>query len=439
MRAMLSLLFLLIQSTTPLSLEDALARALRAYPDTKIAALGEAEATARRKSATGALLPRLRVEGGVQVWDSPLRVNFVDNPPDLSTVPEPFQPLLAGLSEPTQVRDQLTANLQVTLAQPLTGLYPLIKARQLESLGVEAAQAASERARNELAFKVIDAYGTALLAQAGQRVAQKGIALSEQLLERAQALAQVGIVAQGDVLRAKVSLANAREAEINARTGATLAMAALRMYVGGSEDEEFSLQDPPGDAEPVALDAALARAREHRPELREIHKRIAQADAAVHLARSQMIPSVVALANYTYTAGQRFAITNQLFFGAALTWDVWEWGNKWYLIDAAQARAEAAKLELEKTEQLLMLDLRQAHTRHLVAKESLAATRVAQEAAAEFLKNEETRFGAGQITASDLAMAQTNFLQAELNEATSRSRAFTARAALDKAMGLQPK
>jgi outer membrane protein TolC len=85
-----------------------------------------------------------------------------------------------------------------------------------------------------------------------------------------------------------------------------------------------------------------------------------------------------------------------------------------------------------------VLDLRQAHTRYRIAKESLSAAQVALDANREYLDTELGRYGAGQVTATDLALAQTNYLAAENNVTQARCRALLARAALDKAMGKRP-
>ncbi|MCC6809445.1 MAG: TolC family protein [Deltaproteobacteria bacterium] len=441
----LAALVMFAGAPSKLTLPEAIDRALAAYPDTRIAALAREEALARRASATGALFPRLRVEAGLQVWDRPLTVKFTqeaapgEEQPDLSFLPPSFRSMLDRMQEPSQVRDAFTANASVTVAQPLTPLYALLQARRLEARGVDASAAQQSRAEIELAFKVTEAYVQALMAEAGARTAERGIALATQLMERAEQLAKAGIVANADVLRAKVNLANVREASLNARVGVELSRAALAMYLGAAPDETFSLEEetrewPP----PPALDDALAAAKSARPELLEIDARLEQADAAVHLARSRMIPDLTILGQYQFTHGQKFAQQNQVFFGASLGWDVWEWGNKWYLIDAAKAKAEAARLERAKLADLLLLDVRQAHTRHAIAAESAAAAKVALEAAKEFLDNEQGRYGAGQVTATDLAMAQTNFLQAENNFVAARLKIVLARAALDKAIGRRP-
>lgn len=440
---MLLVALFVVSADPTLTVHAAIDRALKAYPDTRIAALGREEAVARRASATGALFPRLRVEGGVQVWDRPLEVNFnpqnPDDPqPDLSILPEDFRTMLERLQQPQVVRDRVTMNASVTLAQPLTGLYPLLEARRLEARGVDASEAQAKRSENELAYKVVEAYVQALTAEAGARTAEHGISLATQMLERAEQLQKAGMVAHADLLRAKVNLASTKEMALNAKTGVELSRAALAMYLR-AENEAFVLDDTVSDARPSpSLRDALEAARDHRPELREIDARLQQADAAVHLARSQMVPGVSIVGQYQATYGQKFALPHQIFFGAQLTWDVWEWGNKWYAIDAAKAKASAAQLEREKLQELLLLDVRQAHTRHVIAAEATAAAKVALEAAKELFDNEQSRYTAGQVTATDLSLAQTNYLQAENNFAAARFRILLARAALDKAMGRRP-
>lgn len=436
------LALLLVTADSTLTLQDAVTRALASYPDTRIAALGRDEALARRASATGALFPRLRVEAGAQIWDRPMDISFTaqdDGPaPDLSILPEDFRRMLERMQEPQRVREQVTLNANVTIMQPLTGLYPLLEARKLEAKGVAVSDEAKRRIEHELAFKVVDAYVQALTAEAGARTADKGVELATQMLERAEQLAKVGMVANADVLRARVNLASTKEMQLQAKTGVELSRAALEMYVGtslaGVELDHDAKDSRPSPSLKDALDVAAS----DRAELRELDARLGQADAAVHLARSQMVPSVALLGQYQATYGQKFALPHQIFFGAQLQWDVWEWGNKWYLIDAAKAKSEAAKLEREKLVQLLLLDVRQAHTKHAIAAEQVAAATLAREAAKELFDNEQGRYGAGQVSATDLTLAQATYLQAENNLAAAKYRTLLARAGLDRAMGRRP-
>ena len=421
-----------------LPLREAINLAVERAPETREASSRHLQAQYKRKAATSALFPRLRAEASMQVWNAPLDIQFVDPASlgDTSAFPPQIAGTLEGLAKPFRAREQVTGNVSVTVVQPLVALYPLLAARKVEVLDEVATAAGQVRSEHDLSLRVIEAYAQALAAETGLRTAQKGLALAQRFDSRATALSESGLIARTDVLKARANLASSEETLLNAQTGVTLSRAVLATLL--KTDADFVLVEPEASKTPGTLDAALATMKAERPELKELTARIAQSEQGVAVARARMLPDVNVLANYTYTGGNRFSAQNQFFVGASLGWDVWEWGNKWYQIDVAKARAEEMALVRERVEDSLQLEVRQAYTRLQVAQQTIRAATASQEAAAEVFKSEESRFSAGQVTATDLTLAQTLYLQAENNLAAARYRATVASAALTRSMGLAP-
>ncbi len=421
-----------------LTLPEAIATALERAPETREANSRHVQATYKRKAATSALFPRVRAEASVQVWNAPLDIRFVDPASlgDTSAFPPQIAGTLEGLAKPFRAREQVTGNVSVTVVQPLVALYPLLAARKVETLDEAAAAAGQVKTEHDLALRVIEAYAQILAAESGLRTAEKGVALAQRFETRATSLAESGLLARTEVLKAHASLTSAEETLLHAQTGVTLSRAVLATLL--KTDAEFALVEPAAVKSPGSLEDAIATMKRERPEMKELDARIAQSEQGVAVARSKMLPDFNILANYTYTGGNQFAAQNQFFVGAALGWDVWEWGNKWYQIDVAKARAEEIALMRERIEDQLKLDVRQAYTRLQVAQQTIRAAAASQAAAAEVYKSEESRFAAGQVTATDLTLSQTLYLQAENNLAAARYRSLVAAAALSRSMGLAP-
>src|SRR4051812_16550006 len=96
----------------------------------------EAQA-ARVGGATARYGPTLHADANLLYWDKPLRVAFV--------APGMMQP---GMEIPVlTVRDQITSQVTVTLAQPLSGLLVVNRLVALERSGYEAARADETRSR----------------------------------------------------------------------------------------------------------------------------------------------------------------------------------------------------------------------------------------------------------------------------------------------------
>jgi outer membrane protein TolC len=420
---------------TSLSLPQALSLVRERSPEMVAAQAKVSASEAKEKAARGALLPRLRIEGGVQVWNKPLDINFVDPTQlgDTSTLPPQLAGLLNGLAQPFRARDQVTGTFGVTLAQPIVGLYPLWQLRKLEGQEQQALRHRVKTVDQDLALRVVEAYAQAMTARSALKIAEKGLELAERFEARATALADSGIIARTEVLKAKASVASSREKLIYTRTGVELSRAALSILL--KTEVVGELDDLPVRTLALDLEQARTEMRAQRAELFEVEQRIDQAETGVALARSRLLPEVNLVANYTYTGGNRFAAQNQLFVGAMLSWDIFEWGNKWFQIDAAEAVVGEAKANQERLKDGLDLQLRQAMTKVLVAEQSVAAATASLEAAQEVMKSEESRFASGQVTATELNLAQTMYLQAETQLATVRYQAVVAQASVESTIG----
>lgn len=420
---------------TSLSLPQALGLVRERSPEMVAAQAKVSASEAKEKAALGALLPRLRIEGGVQVWNKPLDINFVDPAQlgDTSALPPQVAGLLNGLAQPFRARNQVTGAFGVTLAQPIVGLYPLWQLRKLEGQDQLALRHRVKTVDQDLALRVVEAYAEAMTARSALKIAEKGLGLAERFLARATALADSGIIARTEVLKATASVASSREKLIYARTGVELSRAALSTLL--KTEVVGELDDLPVRTLALDLDQARAEMRTQRAELFEVEQRIEQAETGVALARSRLLPEVNLIANYTYTGGNKFAAENQLFVGAMLSWDIFEWGNKWFQIEAADAVVSEAKANQERLKDGLDLQLRQALTKLLVAEQSVAAATASLEAAAEVMKSEESRFASGQVTATELNLAQTMYLQAETQLATVRYQAVVAQASVERTIG----
>lgn len=433
----LTLLAVLFVGDT-LTLEQALEKA-RVAPDSLIVAASVKEADARRSSSNGALLPKLRVEGGIQVWDRVSEVRFSNTAIDLTQIPEAFRPFVAGFNQPTRTRDQVTGSVSVIASQPLTGLYPLIMARTAEGHNQEATAHAGRKTMNDLVLRVVEAYVGALAAQQAAEVGVKNLDFAKAFLTRTEQMVSAGMVGKSDLLKAKASLARAEDVELQARTSLEISRATLAGLLAAPETAEATLVEPAVALEAVpSLDASLELARQNRPELAELQSRIAQAEAMVHVARSRLLPDLGLLANYTHTQGQAFLIRDQFFAGVALGWDFWEWGNKWFLIDEAQAKVENLRAQELKIVQTVMLELKQAHIKARLAEQTKKVATTSKEAGNASLEDEKTRYAAGAGTATDMLLAQANSLQSDFSFISAQTQMLLARATLDRALGRMP-
>lgn len=451
-----------------LSLSQAVDLALKQSPRLLLEQAKVDGAEATRKSTRGLFGPKLLVEGNIMVWDDAQAFNFdvgalfnldlskMDTsklnltPQDLATLAKygdalalipKLMPALTdqmGGSE-MNVRDQVTGQLQVTLAQPLTPLLQVYKGHEATQLVSRAATMDLQTRRVDVAHQVTRTYLQLMQTLSFVQLASTGVKQVQAHLARAQHFHAAGMIGKHQVLKARLELARAKERVIKARYGASLASSALAMHMGLASSERIVptevVKAPPSSA-PVTLERCLGLARKQRTELRSMLYKREAAQAGQDSAKWGMLPQVSAAATYMLTKGQEaFMPEHQFFFGGFLKWDVWDWGHKYYAIKAAGAKVRQAKLGQRLLRDGVALQVKKAYLDLQQSLEAMVVARAAITEAEENFRLEQRRFEANTNTSTDVLDAQLALTRAKLTLNTSLYSYHMAQAALDAAMG----
>lgn len=378
------------------------------------------------RSTTAQFGPSLRLESNVTRWDEPQTAEF-------------SAPGQSGGAELT-VRDQTTADLSLTLVQPLTPLWSIYESERVQKLNVEEAETAHDRARRDVALQVVEAYFRLLQARAVRDVAEQSVERRKRQLERARKFRRAEQVPKNDVLRAKVGVSRARQRLIESRGNLETASAQLARVMGTRQDRriapttEVDLDYSP----PTDVDRAVERAVERRSSVRQAELRAEQASAGVRAARSQLLPQVNALASYQRSYGSTFANEESFFIGANLQWTIWQWGQKNFEVDRATAQHRQAEIGRRRLERGIELEVRNAYTNFETREQSVKVARRAVDQAEENYRAERDRFDAQLSTSIDLLDAETQLTETRSNARNAEYELYIAAANLRRALGLEP-
>jgi outer membrane protein TolC len=429
----------------PMTLAKCIDVALHGNPDITSANLEVEATTAQSKSARGGFGPRLHLDAGIQRWDKPLAFNLGSLTDTLnwmatSLIALGAPPPPASSAAATNIRDQWTWSVGATLAQPITSLWTIKEGYSLRQIGVDVAEIQQKSARRDVAFQVTEAYYRVLQAMRMAEVAQKSVDNIDSQVKRAQAFFRAGTVGRNDVLRAELGLAAAKQRLIQANGAVVLARGQLARLLGLPPESPIEPADkiaeaPPGPVVPAT--EAENRAVTDRLELKEVARRIEQAEGSIRLAKSKMLPQVNAVANYTHTAGSAFVTPNAWFIGGTASWDLWEGGGTYYGIDESKARLAQALSARRKAEDMIRLETRSAHVSATTADQALHVARDAVEQAEENFRIEQKRYESGDNTSFDVLDAENQLTTArgQLQAATYDS--LIAQSNLARAMGQQ--
>jgi len=424
-----------------MSLDQCVAIALKENPEMASAAYEIEAAVAKKNVARGGYSPRLKLDAGVQRWDSefsaPLfgvlfgkcdNCNWATNP----------QTQQSALLDPFILRPQWTWSAGVTLAQPIGALWTVCEANILTKLGVDIAEIKRRTARRDVAFQVTEAYYQLLQAKSIAAVAQKSVEQVTAQVKRAHTFFERGAVAKNDVLRAELGLAAAQQHLIQANGMVSLARGRLATRMGRSPDTEIDPVDVASEptARPLLpVTQAEQQAVDTRFEIKEIAAHVEQADAGVRMAKSKMVPQVNAVANYTRQTSSLLGLPKSWFVGATASWDIWEGGSTYYGIDESKAQLAQARAARRKAEDAIRLDARNAHVGVTTSAEALEVAKHAVEQAEENFRIEQKRYESTSNTSFDVLDAETQLTTARSQHQAALYDLILAHANLDRAMG----
>lgn len=424
------------RDTVPLTLQEAVTRALATSEEVQTARAQRSLADAQIMQARSGAFPQ--ISGGV-VYNRTLASIF-DNiqlgpPPDPGEEPEPnpFAALPFGRAN--------TWNASLQIAQPLyTG------GRVGTALGIArnvraAADLQIEEAEAEVALQVRSAYFQVILAERMVGIAREAFTLADQTLRQVELFRQQGTASEFDVLRARVERDNLEPGIVEAQNARRLAELNLKRLVHLPAEQAVVTATP---LEPVVADvdrAALAAALDRRPALRALSEQVQAREGAVRIARAERMPSVAAAGNFAY----------QAFPDGIAPFDT-DWRRDWSLsvqasipifngfrtrgqVDQARAELRIAELQAAQVQQGLELELEAALGEFDAARAQIEARRATVVQAQRTLELAELRFRSGLATQLDISNARLLLQQARVNEAQSLYNYVNALARLERVSG----
>lgn len=348
----------------------------------------------------------------------------------------------------------IPAPVTVTLPPPSSDLYStaLIYQRPVYSGGrieaqvalarasLKGAEAALDRAKQQLVFDVKQAYFQLLLAEATVDVAQRTVAAADENLRVARARVSAGTSPRFDEIQAEVNAANARQGLIRSRNARALAQHSLNVIVNLPMDtalaprETMTLVAVRGE-----VPALIRRALEARPELAELRARIEAAVAAIEVAKAGGRPALILSAGPGYGNSVGGTATGSAAFGwsvtLAATVPLFDGGVTAQRVREAELRVEQLRVSEAQAQQSIELDVRRALLTYASAAEELMTADKTVEQAQEGLRIANVRFAAGVSTNLEVIQAQAAQSQAEANRIQALFNVNVARAQLERAVG----
>lgn len=379
-----------------LSLPDALSMALAGNPALREAGARAGAASATAERARAPLAPQVRLDS---------RYAVTEETPSI-TLPPPIGRTLT-LGEP---HSWLTT---VSASQVLYSGGRLQYGARQAALAAQAAQFGQHRARQLVVYQTTTAYYTLLAAQHEREVARQSLAAAEDHLRDAQARLDARAAPRFDVLRAEVSVEEARQEAVRAESSIAVAHAALLRALGLTAGQYVAADVPaPVVAELPNLDQLLATAQAARPELQAADRQVAAAEAGVRAARGERGPTVSLVGSYQLVSPETpFQLTGWTV-AAVAGLPILDGGTARAKLREAQALLAQQQAARETLRTGIAADVRAAHARLTSAREQYGVAQKRLELADETRRIAEVRYREGIGTPTEVADAQAALTRA---------------------------
>jgi outer membrane protein TolC len=311
---------------------------------------------------------------------------------------------------------------RLELVQPVWMGGKLGAAVKQAALMAEAEQSNHQRTRQQVAFDTLTAFTNLTKAREYSDLMAKARATTAEHLRQAEAFAEVGMIVEAEVLKARVYLAEMDELQTRADAGAELAQAALNFHMGLEQSVTHELAALPRTrfAE-GALDDWTAMALEQRDDLRAARNKRDAGQLEETKARAGFMPQVALIGRYDLY-DDSFLGSNgssgSLMLNARI--NLFRGGADRQALDAARHRTRSFDQDIDRFEEGIRLEVRQSWQDLASARARRETARASLDAAAEALRITDERFQQGLEKMIDLLDAETALREAEVRELTAR-------------------
>ncbi|HOW85800.1 MAG TPA: TolC family protein [Candidatus Aminicenantes bacterium] len=413
------------RSAVVLTLEEAVAMALRQNPFHMASQEKVDQARAGVRQAASGFLPTLAAQGTNTLDEKLFVLEF---------------PSMTGGTQRISV--DFTKDYQMALAfsMPLFAGGRLTAGYKQAQYGLKASREAVRLSEQETVFEVKRAFYGYLLAREFSAVADEALALAEKFRENVKNLHAVGMASKFDLLRSEVQVANLKPQAIRARNSVEVAALGLKTVVGLGLDAAIEVRGelaaPP--LEPGSQ-GVIEEAMAQRPELRQLDYQQLMARQSLRIARGSLLPTLAVGGTYSIWGDamnfRRGTWQNYYTINLSLSLNIFDG----FLSRAQAGQAKAAIREIQWTRkglsEAIAFEVRQAVLNNTQARETLVSQEKNVEQAREAVRIAELNYSEGLATNLDVMTAQVALSQARTNHSQALYDCVISQAQLEKAVG----
>ncbi len=392
------------EAPATLDLKAALGLAWKANPTLRVSRLQALIAGEEVVRARSGFLPTLKSEVSQTIYDDQIKTRL-----PAGTIPQ----FNTTLSFPTTNRNFWSSKTYVD--QTIFDFWLTPSKYQAAVLGKSASLLDTAKTRDDLFLGVAKGYFSTLQDQKLEVVAQENVVDLKQHLKIAEDQYHFGIVTFNDVLQAQVSLADAEQSLLVAKTDTIDSRAAFNKLLALPVSAPTVLKDEKLETRPWGMEDATEAALKQRSDLKASAERINQQEKVVTQTRAQYFPRFYAQAGQNYQQNE-FLLHDNSWFGI--------FGLQWTLFSGLDTKAQVAQAKLgvnqlqaqhQDLDEQVRLDVQNAYLKVKETADRIKVTEKAVTQAEENRRLNEERYKEQVGTATEVIDAQTLLTRTRVN------------------------
>ena len=356
--------------------------------------------TFERREAIGTALPQLSADATYQNYIKP--------------------PVFFGNS--VAVENQLTSG--ITLTQTLWSFGRLSNSLKSAKHSLEAAKIEEQLAEASVELQTVSRYYGVLLAQQQRDIANESLQNARRnvsLLRR-----KFSRPPQDAILRLESDVASRTTNLRMAEADLERAKLALAQLLSLSDHKSLELtSNYPEQFPKVNEQQLLKQLQEGRTQLTALEKSTSAAEAAAKVYKASNLPTLSALANYSYSGASDQSLRSEdleesAYVGLNLSWNIWDGGSSNASYKQALSDATSARIAYQKAKEEVEMGLRQEIQSYQALTESLKSSEQAVSLAKRSYNASQRKFGAGQTSVTEINSMEAALVQSEISLATNK-------------------
>jgi outer membrane protein TolC len=387
--------FFIINTASAETLEDAWAisiandHSIKAVENEKEAARFEVSA------AKGARLPKLNLYTGYTLLNEEPGAFFGGN--EVTTAEDNFLTYHAKVSVPLYTHFQITNGIEAA------------------ECNLEAAQFRQKVKTQDIKLQVAQAYIGVLLAQKRVEVAESHVKSLTAIADDVQNLYDQGMVAVNDLLAAKVSLADAKQKQLNTRNFLDTVKASYNRILVRALDTPVKIEPLEFKASDDSIEALTQQAIENRAELSALSKQIEALEKNAAAQKAATGPHLFLSGGTDYTENSHQVHEDLWSANISLSWDIFDGNIASHKSSATLKRAGSVKEQQMDYASMIRLEVRSAWLKMLESKERIQVAEDALKQAEENLEVSRNRYQEGVGTNTDVLNAESLRIESLVN------------------------